>query len=168
VVEGTPLLRVHTGKTCIEGSNPSFSASLAFSDAWRCNINPARTSVLRGFLLSVAMRVAGNTMKRKKSEFKGFCGWDGATLVLNILGTPNANKDAIGKPKGNQLCVSVTATPVAGRATEHMVRFLALEFGVLPDAIEVVFGRLNVNKQLRIHAPKRLPVVVSKHCPLPS
>ena len=24
--EGTPLLRVHTGKTCIEGSNPSFSA----------------------------------------------------------------------------------------------------------------------------------------------
>ncbi len=26
VVEGTPLLRAHLGKTWIEGSNPSFSA----------------------------------------------------------------------------------------------------------------------------------------------
>ena len=26
-VEGTPLLREHAGKTCIEGSNPSVSAS---------------------------------------------------------------------------------------------------------------------------------------------
>ena len=28
VVEGTPLLREHAGKTCIEGSNPSLSANL--------------------------------------------------------------------------------------------------------------------------------------------
>ena len=27
VVEGTPLLREHAGKTCIEGSNPSLSAN---------------------------------------------------------------------------------------------------------------------------------------------
>ena len=27
-VEGTPLLREHAGKTCIEGSNPSVSATL--------------------------------------------------------------------------------------------------------------------------------------------
>jgi hypothetical protein len=85
--------------------------------------------------------------------------WEGETLVLNILGKPSAKLDAIGKPKGHQLKVSVTAAPVAGKATDHMVRFLADEFGVAARDIEVVFGRMNVNKQLRIKSPKKLPAV---------
>jgi uncharacterized protein (TIGR00251 family) len=93
---------------------------------------------------------------------KSFYTWEGDTLVLNILGTPNAKRDAIGKVKGHQLCVSVTAVPRAGRATDHMVRFLAAEFGVAVSAIEVVFGRMNVNKQLRIKAPTRLPSVIGQ------
>ena len=56
-----------------------------------------------------------------------FYEWDGDVLVLNILGTPSAKRDAIGKPKGNQLKVSVTAAPVAGKATDHMVQFLGKE-----------------------------------------
>lgn len=91
-----------------------------------------------------------------------FCFWDGDTLVLNVLGKPSASKDAIGKAKGNQLKVSVTATPVAGRATDHMVRFLAVQFAVSAHDIEVVFGRFTVNKQLRIRAPKALPPVISE------
>jgi uncharacterized protein (TIGR00251 family) len=96
-------------------------------------------------------------------ELDSFCAWDSDTLVLNILGTPNANRDAIGKPKGKQLRVSVTEAPVAGRATDHMVRFLAEKFGVGPGDIEVVFGRYNVNKQLRIRSPRQLPAVIDKH-----
>ncbi|MDA8428575.1 MAG: DUF167 domain-containing protein [Geobacteraceae bacterium] len=88
--------------------------------------------------------------------------WEGDTLVLNILGTPNSKKDAIGKVKGHQLCVSVTAAPRAGRATDHMVRFLAEEFDVKISDIQVVFGRMNINKQLRIKAPKRLPAVIGQ------
>jgi hypothetical protein len=88
--------------------------------------------------------------------------WEGETLVLNVLGTPSAKKDAIGKPKGHQLKVSVTEAPRAGRATDHMVRFLANEFGVAAGDIEVVFGRFNVNKQLRINSPKRLPAVFAQ------
>jgi hypothetical protein len=99
----------------------------------------------------------------KRLAINSFCAWDGDTLVLNILGTPSAKKDAIGKAKGNQLKVSVTAAPVGGRATDHMVRFLAKEFGVTANDIEVVFGRFNVNKQLRIKSPKNLPAVISKH-----
>ncbi len=91
-----------------------------------------------------------------------FYTWDGDTLVLNILGTPNARRDAIGKVRGHQLCVSVTAVPRAGRATDHMVRFLAEEFGVAVSDIQVVFGRMNVNKQLRIKAPARLPEVIGQ------
>ncbi len=93
---------------------------------------------------------------------KPFFTWEGDTLVLNILGTPNSKRDAIGKVKGHQLCVSVTAVPRAGKATDHMVRFLAEEFGVSTVDIQVVFGRMNVNKQLRIKAPKRLPSVIGQ------
>jgi hypothetical protein len=91
-----------------------------------------------------------------------FCGWDGETLVLNILGTPGARKDAIGKAKGKQLKISVTAAPVAGKATDHMVKFLAGEFDVSISDITVVFGRFNLNKQMRIKAPGSLPAVVAK------
>lgn len=99
----------------------------------------------------------------KGMPLDSFCAMDGTTLVLNVLGTPSAGCDAIGDPKGKQLRISVTATPVAGRATDHMVRYLAGEFGVTPDAIEVVFGRYNINKQLRIRAPQSLPAVIAKH-----
>jgi len=88
-----------------------------------------------------------------------FFAWDGDVLVLNILGKPSASKDAIGKPFGKQLKISVAAAPVAGRATDHMVRFLAAQFGVTSGDIEVVFGRMNVNKQVRIKAPTKLPSV---------
>lgn len=97
-----------------------------------------------------------------RTKMSSFCCWDGDTLVLNVLGTPSAKKDAIGKAKGNQLKISVTATPVAGKATDHMVKFLAKEFEVASTDIEVVSGRFNVNKQLRIHAPGQLPPVVAK------
>lgn len=92
-------------------------------------------------------------------ENAAFFWWEDDTLVVNILGKPSASRDAIGKPKGAQLMVSVTAVPRLGRATDHMVRFLADEFGVSPVSIEVVFGRFNVNKQLRIKAPTKLPNV---------
>lgn len=94
--------------------------------------------------------------------------WDGDVLVVNILGKPSASKDAIGKVHGKQLKVSVTAAPVAGRATDHMLRFLAPHFGVKASDIEVVFGRMNVNKQLRIKAPAKLPSVFGKLAKQPS
>jgi uncharacterized protein (TIGR00251 family) len=94
-----------------------------------------------------------------------FFAWDGDVLVLNILGKPAAGRDAIGKPKGTQLKVSVTAAPQAGKATDHMLRFLAPLFGVAVSDIEVVFGQENVNKQLRIKSPTRLPAVFGAAAP---
>lgn len=101
-------------------------------------------------------------MQSHRSPDESFFTWDGDTLVVNILGKPSAGRDAIGKPKGKQLKVSVTAAPVRGKATDHMVKFLAPHFGVAAADIEVVFGRMNVNKQLRIKSPTKLPAVFSQ------
>ena len=90
---------------------------------------------------------------------ESFFRWDGDTLVVNILGKPGAGKDAVGKPKGTQLKVSVTAQPRQGRATDHMVAFLAPLFGVRERDIEVVFGRESVHKQLRISKPSQWPEI---------
>jgi uncharacterized protein (TIGR00251 family) len=98
-------------------------------------------------------------MKRNIPAGDAFFVWDGDVLVVNILGRPNADRDEIGTPKGNQLRVSVTARPVGGRATDHLLGFLAPRFGVTADRIEVVFGRMQLSKQLRIKAPTRLPGV---------
>ena len=103
-----------------------------------------------------------STTRPRNATGDSFFAWDGDTLIVNILGKPSAAKDAIGKPKGTQLKVSVTAKPKDGKATDYMVRFLAPQFGVAVSDIEVVFGQENVNKQLRIHAPKKLPAVFSQ------
>jgi len=97
-----------------------------------------------------------------------FYSWDGDTLILNILGTPSAKRDAIGKPKGNQLKVSVRESPVRGRATDYMVHFLADEFGVSSKDIQVVTGRFNVNKQLRIKNPQTLPAGIIRDVDSPA
>ena len=106
-------------------------------------------------------------MRPRNSTGDSFFAWEGEVLVVNILGKPSASRDGIGKPKGTQLKVSVTASPQAGKATDHMLRFLAPLFGVAVADIEVVFGRENVNKQLRIRAPKKLPAVFTQQSLLP-
>jgi len=92
---------------------------------------------------------------------KGFCHFEGDVLVLNVLGTPSAKRNVIGKPKGEQLKISVTAAPAHGKATDYMVAFLAREFAVKTSQIEVVFGRMNINKQLRITGPQKLPAILA-------
>ena len=52
---------------------------------------------------------------------------------------------------------------MGGKATDHMVRFLTGIFEVTKHDTKLVFGRLNVNKQLRIKSPKKLPPVIDKH-----
>ena len=101
-------------------------------------------------------------MRLARNDSASFCAWEGDVLVLNVLGTPAAKRDLIGKPKGNQLKLSVTAAPEDGKATDHMVRFLAKALGVAVRDIEVVFGRTSIHKQLRIKSPKILPPVIAK------
>lgn len=93
---------------------------------------------------------------------QSFCHWENDTLVLNILGRPRAKKTKLGKVIGKQLEIHVAENPVRGKATAHLVKFLAEEFQVAESAITVVFGVYNVNKQVRIVAPNHLPAIIAK------
>jgi len=97
-------------------------------------------------------------LKEYQDKTKWFW-WEGDVLVFNILGKPSAKITKIGKPFGNQLKISVACAPVNGKATDFLVKFLAREFDVKVRDIEVVFGRMNVNKQLRVTKPNKLPSV---------
>ncbi len=91
-----------------------------------------------------------------------FYTWEGDILVLNILGTPGAKMNKIGKPKGNQLKVSVTTQPTNGKATDQMIAFLATQFNVAKKDIELVFGQFSIHKQVRIKNPTKLPAGITK------
>jgi len=93
-------------------------------------------------------------------ELDSFYAWDGDTLILNVIGTPSAKRDAVGKVKGTHLKVSVREAPRGGKATDYMVRFLAGEFEVSAKNIQIVSGRFNVNKQFRIKDPQKLPAEI--------
>jgi uncharacterized protein len=99
---------------------------------------------------------------------QSFCHWEDDTLVLNILGRPRAKKTKLGKVIGKQLEIHVAENPVRGRATAHLVKFLAEEFQVAEGAITVVFGVYNVNKQVRIVGPAHLPDVIAKRLGAPA
>lgn len=91
-----------------------------------------------------------------------FYEWDGDILILNVLGTPGAKLNKIGKVKGNELKISVSAAPTDGKATDFMVTFLAKEFKVSKKDIEVVFGQFSIHKQLRIKNPQHLPDCITR------
>lgn len=96
------------------------------------------------------------------NQAEDFFFWQEDYLVVNILGTPSAKQNKIGKIRGNQLKVSVTCAPENGKATQFMVKYLAKEFAVKTSAIEVIYGQTQINKQLRIHQPKRFPAAIIK------
>jgi uncharacterized protein YggU (UPF0235/DUF167 family) len=99
-----------------------------------------------------------NKLQEYKNGRKWFW-WEGKVLVFNVFGKPSSKITKIGKPLINQLRISVASAPINGKATDCLVKFLAGEFGVKVKDIEVVFGRMNVNKQLRVTNPKKLPSV---------
>lgn len=108
----------------------------------------------------VKKKVAGEALQApgtNRGKMNSFYAWEGDTLLINILGVPNARRDAIGKVKGNQLKVSIAGAPQEGRATDPLIAFLAEEFKAPKKDISVVSGRFSVNKQLRIQNPKNLP-----------
>ena len=90
-----------------------------------------------------------------------FFSWQNDTLTLRLYVQPRASRDEIVGPHGTSLKVRITAPPVDGKANEHLLKFLAKEFGVTRHQIVITTGTQGRHKQLRINGPLRFPATVS-------
>ena len=90
-----------------------------------------------------------------------FFSWQNDTLLLNTYVQPRASRDEIVGPHANSLKVRITAPPVDGKANEHLLKYLAKEFGVARNQIVISAGKQGRQKKLCIRRPSRLPSVIS-------
>lgn len=88
--------------------------------------------------------------------------WEGADLVLSVQVQPRAGRSAIAGPLGEHLKIRLAAPPVDGRANAELVAFLAQEFGVRREDVEILRGDGARRKVVRIRSPKRLPIAVPR------
>ena len=82
---------------------------------------------------------------------------DGTDLILQVQVQPRAKLDAIAGVIGDRLKIRLKASPVEGRANEHLVTYLAKLFDVPRRHVVLERGEASKRKQLRIHSPQKLP-----------
>lgn len=86
-----------------------------------------------------------------------FYQWNGDNLIVRLHVQPRAADDRITGVHGDALKIRITAPPVAGKANDHLVRFLASVFGVNRGAVELTSGESGRRKTVLVRQPSRLP-----------
>ncbi|MBD3670270.1 MAG: YggU family protein [Gammaproteobacteria bacterium] len=94
------------------------------------------------------------------SRQRGFT-WQGEDLLLTLRVQPRASRDEICGLLGESIKVRITAPPVDGQANDHLIRFLARQFGVARSQVTLISGISGRDKRIMIRSPKRLPSEVS-------
>lgn len=82
--------------------------------------------------------------------------------MLRLRIQPRAKRDEIGAVHGDRLRVRINAPPVDGKANEHLVEFIAERFGVPKRRVVLISGASARDKQVRVTAPVRFPVDISR------
>ena len=83
--------------------------------------------------------------------------WDRESLWLNCFIQPRASRDEIVGIHDQQLKIRLTSPPVDGKANTQLIVFLAKQFGVVKNKIQLVSGESSRRKILMIDAPTKLP-----------
>lgn len=82
---------------------------------------------------------------------------DGDDILLAIRGKPGARRDSLVGVEGECIKIAIAAPPEKGRATEHLLRFLADIFGVSRSRVTLVSGEFSAMKRVRIERPETIP-----------
>ncbi|MFA7554565.1 MAG: DUF167 family protein [Spongiibacteraceae bacterium] len=86
-----------------------------------------------------------------------FYHWQQHKLVLFCYLQPKASCDEFVGPHANRLKIRITAPPVDGKANQHLIKFIAKQFGVAKSAVTITSGELGRQKTLCIDQPSKLP-----------
>jgi uncharacterized protein (TIGR00251 family) len=87
----------------------------------------------------------------------GWCRREGADRVLEVLVSPRASRDALAGIVDGRLKIRLTAPPVEGAANEHLVTWLAREFGVPRRQVRIEHGERGRRKRIRLVSPTKFP-----------
>ncbi len=87
---------------------------------------------------------------------------DGADIVLQVLVQPRASREAFGAVVGDRIKVSLTAPPVEGAANEALRAFLAKQFRVPRNRVELESGESGRRKRVRIRSVAMLPPTLAQ------
>lgn len=74
-------------------------------------------------------------------------------MVLNVRVVPRASRDGVAGVMGDALKVRIQAPPVEGKANTYLVKFLARQWNIPRDSIEILSGETGRSKRLRISGP---------------
>ena len=91
----------------------------------------------------------------------GWYRWEGRDLLLQLKLQPRSSRDEFAGPHDDRLRVRITAPPVGGKANEHLVAWLARQFGVGKSSVVVEAGQTSRLKRVRISAPARVPAIIT-------
>ena len=82
--------------------------------------------------------------------------------MFNVHVQPRASRDEITGIHGDRIKIRITAPPVDGKANEHLMRFLAIEFKVSKRQVILVSGETGRDKRFKIEAPMVIPLWLSE------
>lgn len=71
-------------------------------------------------------------------------------MKLKIKVVPNAKMSQIAGWRGEELKIKIAAPPVAGQANWELIRFLAEEFWLNKNQVEILHGQTSRNKLVEI------------------
>ncbi|WAK01974.1 DUF167 family protein [Methylobacter sp. YRD-M1] len=83
--------------------------------------------------------------------------YEQGVLTLSLHVQPKASKDEWAGLHGDRLKLRIKAPPIDGRANQHLLKFIAGEFGVSKSACTLISGESGREKRVAIDSPRKLP-----------
>jgi len=90
-----------------------------------------------------------------------FFHWQGDDLIIRIYVQPNASKNEFCAVHGDTIKVRITASPIDGKANQHLIQFLSRNFKVPKSQVQLLAGEISRQKRFCIHSPKALLDIIS-------
>lgn len=85
---------------------------------------------------------------------KSYYSWNGNNLLVELQVQTKANKNGIAGEYNNRLKITVTASPIKGKANECIVKFLAKYFGVPQKQVSITKGAQSKHKSIMVENPR--------------
>lgn len=91
------------------------------------------------------------------ADLPAFFRWHDANLVLFCHIQPGASTNELAGQHGNRFKIRIRSMATGGKANAGLIAFIAKEFGLSKQAVELTAGAQSRQKTLKISAPVKIP-----------